>query len=188
MNKKRKRKIISFLHTIVYVFLLFLFARMKLIELKQINLLLLLLKIIIVIQINSYIHEGIHYIAGKMAMKDAEFKITVTWTKAYIKRAGGNPTVLQEQIHTIAPCIVIGGCSLFLGFLLQGITDVPFWFFVINTAGSVGDIVLFLELFCFPMRESLSECNDFMKYRQNLYCRFWNKMNYYCNYYKVDAK
>lgn len=134
-----------------------------------------LLIFFLIYYLNAVIHEVIHYLTGKLVIPNAKFEITFRWNRAQTRRIGGEPTRAQDQIFTIMPFIVLSVVTFFVGFGLKDITDIPMYFVLFNTVGSVKDIEFYLYAFCFPKDTKVSEMNIDLVANKNRYCRFWKK-------------
>lgn len=128
-----------------------------------------------VFELNGFIHELIHYLTGKMVIPDAKFKMIIGWNLARTKRVGGDPTRIQDQIFTIMPFILLSIVPFFVGLAVTKKTDLPMYFFLINTAGSIKDIELFLCMFCFPKDMPISKMDMHTIDCNNWYRKFWLK-------------
>ena len=130
---------------------------------------------LVVFGLNGYLHESIHFLTGKIVIPDAKFKITLGWNFAQTKRIGGDPTRIQDQIFTIMPFVLLSIVTFFIGLAVADLTDLPMYFVLFNTAGSIKDIEEFLCMFCFPKNMPISKMDMHTIDCNNLYRKFWLK-------------
>ena len=140
---------------------------------------LIMLKCVLAMELNSVLHECIHALTGKLVIPDAKFKLVFGFNKAQTKRIGGDPTRIQDQIFTIMPFVILSVVGFFIGLAANDKTDFIMLMVIFNTAGCVSDIEWFFWLFCFPMNMPLSQMNIGMVEHKNWYCKFWAKWNRY---------
>ena len=192
MKKKRR---IDKLHTVLYVILImvlvFVFVKTGLLDIIgpstgihlgefEFSVKLKILLFIIVFYANAFLHEGIHALTGKMFMPEAKYSIKIMGPKAHATRHGGDPTRIQDQIITIMPLMILSMMMFFLGLAVKDYTDLPMYFVIFNTAGSISDIESFFFMFCFPKNMKLGEIHkmDTME-KTTPYHRFWEKWREY---------
>lgn len=188
--KKRKKKKIDVLNYILYVFLIIaisgILTGVGLIDFigndthirigsfhAALKLKLLLFPVLL--ELNAVFHEWIHFLTGKLLIPDAEFKVTFGGRLAQTERIGGDPTRVQNQIVTIMPFVILSVAAFFVGLAVADKTDLPMYFFLFNTAGSIKDIEVFLYLFCFPKQMAVSEIFKETVDGSSRYRRFWAK-------------
>lgn len=129
----------------------------------------------IVFGLTGYLHELIHFLTGKIVIPGAKFEMIFGRNLARTKRIGGDPTRTQDQIFTIMPFVVLSIVAFFVGLAVTDITDIPMYFVLFNTAGSIKDIELFLCMFCFPKDMPVSQMDMHAIDCNTWYCKFWQK-------------
>lgn len=192
MKKKRRiDKIHTFTYAILIMVLVFIFIKTGLLDIigsstnihlgkLDFSIKLKIILFLIVLYLNAFLHEGIHALTGKIFFPDAKYSITIMGSKAHATRHGGDPTRVQDQIITIMPFLILSVMTFFLGLAVKDFTDLPMYFVIFNTAGSISDIESFLFMFCFPKSLKLSEIRkmDTME-KSTPYHRFWEKWRKY---------
>ena len=192
MKKKRK---IDRLHTATYAILILtlvvVFIKMGLLDIMgpstEIHLWKFELSIrfkifwyFIAFYLTAFLHEGIHALTGKAFLPDAKYSITIIGPKAHATRHGGDPTRIQDQIITIMPFLILSVMTFFVGLAMNEVTDLPMYFVIFNTAGSISDIESFLFMFCFPKDLILSEIHKMgTMEKSSPYHRFWERWREY---------
>lgn len=125
--------------------------------------------------LTGFLHELIHILTGKIVIPDARFDLVLGWNFAQTKRIGGDPTRTQDQIFTIMPFAFLSIVTFLVGLAVKDMTDIPMYFVLFNTAGSIKDIEWFLCLFCFPKDMPVSQMDMGSVNCKSLYCKFWKK-------------
>lgn len=192
MKKKRRiDKLYTVLYAILIMVLVFVFVKTGLLDIVgtstdiqlgefEFSVKLKILLFIIAFYANAFLHEGIHALIGKMFMPEAKYSIKIMGPKAHATRHGGDPTRVQDQIISIMPFLILSVLMFFLGLAVKDYTDLPMYFVIFNTAGSISDIESFLFMFCFSKNMKLSEIHKMDAMDKNTpYHRFWEKWREY---------
>ncbi|MBR6664853.1 MAG: DUF3267 domain-containing protein [Lachnospiraceae bacterium] len=186
-NKRRIDKLHTIIYAILIMVLVFVFIKTDLLDIIgsntdihlgkfEFSVKLKIILFIIAFYVNAFLHEGIHVLTGKIFLPDAKYSITIMGPKAHATRHGGDPTRIQDQIITIMPFLILSVMMFSLGLAVKDFTDLPMYFVIFNTAGSISDIESFLFMFCFPQNRKLSEIRkmDTME-KSTPYHRFWKR-------------